>query len=100
MRHWVEKKRQEWTDWEIHHCLLEHQPVFRNPVMKSVEMILVGILVGTGYTTNIEFVHAKNKTSEQTSYGARKRVSVETMEEKMSEDTQLEVFRPEIRSIW
>ena len=100
MKLWIEQKQKEWceSNIEITDVLLEHQPVFRNPVMKSVQMILVGILVGTGFHTTIHFVHAKQKTSKQDSYAQRKKASIEIIDELMKETP--DAFPDSIRNIW
>lgn len=68
--------------------------------MKSVEMILVGVIIGMDlpFSSHIEFVHADKKTSKQASYGDRKRVSIETIEELMKTDINL--FPPIIKQVW
>lgn len=100
MKVWIEEKQKVWSEAniEITDVLLEHQPVFRNPVMKSVQMILVGILVGTGFHTTIHFVHAKQKTSKQDSYAQRKKASIEIIEELMKETP--DAFPERIINIW
>ena len=100
MKQWILQKQSEWKESNciIDDILLEHQPVFRNPVMKSVEMILVGVIIGTGFHTNIHFVHAKRKTSTQNSYGERKQASIDIIVQAMK-DTP-DVFPDSIRDIW
>lgn len=67
MTNWVNEQSPMWKKEGLTDILIEHQPVFRNPVMKSVEMILVGVLVSHGWTS-IHFVHASKKTSKQSNY--------------------------------
>jgi hypothetical protein len=85
------------TESDIHRVLLEHQPVFRNPVMKSVEMILVGVCVGTGFHTGIEFVHAGKKTKQSDSYADRKQMSVDAIETLLENS---EVFPESVVEVW
>lgn len=95
---WLQTKMEDWNNISIDRVLLEHQPVFRNPVMKSVEMILVGVLVGTGFSTSIDFVHAARKTKSSDNYSERKQLSIDAMEEIMKQSPQL--FPPVIKKTW
>lgn len=102
MKRWIEIKKSEWENQSvvIDTVLLEHQPVFRNPVMKSVQMILVGILVGTGFHTSIQFVHAGRKTKETDSYSARKELSVTMIENMKKDDAKHQLFSQEVWNVW
>lgn len=97
MKRWVEAAT-VLSDIRVDRVLMEHQPVFRNPVMKSVQMILVGILVGTGFTTEIEFVHAGKKTTKTETYGERKGLSVAEIQRMLAETP--EVFPEAVRETW
>lgn len=61
-------------------------------------MILVGILVGTGYSTTIEFVHAGKKTNKTNTYGERKGLSVAEIERMLLEIP--DVFPTQVRETW
>lgn len=98
IKRWLQPKMEDWKHVSIDRVLLEHQPVFRNPVMKSVEMILVGVMVGTGFTTSIEFVHAARKTKHSDNYSERKQLSVDAMEEIMKQSPEL--FPSVIKKTW
>ena len=98
IRQWIILKKSSWSSISIDRVLIEHQPVFRNPVMKSVEMILVGILVGTQFHQNIEFVHASKKTSKTNNYKDRKQISILEIEKMQKEQSNL--FSTEIWKIW
>ena len=99
MKVWIQQKKEgDWNGIPIDTVLLEHQPVFRNPVMKSVQMILVGILVGTDFHTNIQFVHASKKTKETDSYASRKNISVTMIQE--IKDKTPSIFPDSVWAIW
>jgi hypothetical protein len=61
-------------------------------------MILVGILVGTGFSTEIEFVHAGKKTSRTETYGERKELSVGEIERMLQETP--DVFPIAVKETW
>lgn len=99
MKEWVQSQSNHWSSIGLQSILLEHQPVFRNPVMKSVEMILVGVLVSLEWSS-IHFVHASKKTKTQATYAQRKQASIDLIEEWMQSDTESVIFDSNVREIW
>ena len=84
--------------------LLENQPAFKNPHMKSVQVLLFAVLreqfLKNGETPSYHFVHAKKKVSAQTGdagYAERKSKSEERLKELFDKG---EVENPEIYEAW
>jgi len=84
--------------------LLENQPAFKNPHMKSVQILLFAVLreqfLKHGQTPSYHFVHAKKKVEAQkgdAGYSERKSKSEERLKELFEKG---EVENPEIYEAW
>lgn len=98
---WLKTMKEK--QYPIDAVLLEHQPVMKNPVMKSIEMILVGALLGTNFSKNIYFVLASGKTKQKddnSTYKNRKQNSISLIETWKQSDTSNTIFSTEIWNLW